>query len=340
MKLLTFEVATEVGPFARLGALLADGAIVDLNFACAARLAARGAPFPNERADQLLPSDMVAFARTGEDGLELARDVLAWLAGAGEDQRGPRGERIRWDEPEVRYLPPVLRVPVLRDFAAFEEHLKNTFGKMGVSLPEAWYRRPMAFKGSPTALFGHKAEIPWPAYTARLDYEMEICAVIGKPGRDIPPERAMEHVLGFTVLNDFSARDVQAEEMSNHTGPFKGKDFAWGLGPWIATRDEIADPSTVRMSVRVNGELWAESSPRTMRWSFAELVSYTSCDETLAVGDLLGSGTVDGGCGFEIDRWLQPGDVVEVTVEGVGTLAHRIGRPRAGALGERWRPRA
>lgn len=337
MKLITFEVATAVGPFARVAALNAAGALVDLNFAYAGMVAERGEPFPNERADALVPSEMKALARRGDDGLDHARRALEWAERAGEP-RGPRGERIVWQAEDVRFLPPVLQVPTLRDFAAFESHLRNTFGKMGVSLPEAWHRRPMAFKGSPTAMFGHGAEVPWPAYTDRLDYEMEVCAVIGRPGRDIPPERALEHVFGFTVLNDFSARDVQAEEMSNHTGPFKGKDFAWGIGPWIATRDEIADPGRVKMSVRVNGEVWAESDPEAMKWSFAEIIAYTSLEETLQVGDLFGSGTVNGGCGFEIDRWLRPGDRVEVTVEGIGTLAHRIGHPRPDAPGTRWKP--
>ncbi|MDH2905575.1 MAG: fumarylacetoacetate hydrolase family protein [Methanomassiliicoccales archaeon] len=336
MRLATFRVNTEIGPFDRVGAVISGEHIVDLNSACYSKKCEEGDPTPRESADFLMPPDMIQLAKRGERAMSEIRDVISWV-GERRDIRGPDGERIFWKMGEVRLLPPVLKPPVLRDFAAFETHLKNTFGKMGVALPEAWYRRPMAFKGNPTTIFGQDASIVWPAYTEKLDYEMEICAVIGKPGSNIPVDRAYEHIFGFTILNDFSARDIQTEEMSNHTGPFKAKDFAWGLGPWIVTTDEIGSVDRVEMSIKVNGDVWSSTSSEAMKWNFAELVSYTSTDEMLNTGDLIGSGTVNGGCGFEIDRWLKPGDMVEIEVKKIGTLKNRIGHPDEKSPGKHWK---
>ena len=117
---------------------------------------------------------------------------------------------------------------------------------------------------------------------------------------------AAKHILGYTLLNDFSARDTQRVEMAMSTGPYKGKDFAWGLGPWIVTPDEFGEVAGTKMRVLVNGEVWAESTPGAMQWSFPEMIAYTSQDETANVGDVFGSGTVNNGCGFEIDRWIRP----------------------------------
>jgi 2-keto-4-pentenoate hydratase/2-oxohepta-3-ene-1,7-dioic acid hydratase in catechol pathway len=264
--------------------------------------------------------------------LAVLEEALDWLSAresavSDGELTGPRGERVRYRPDEVQLQPPVTKVPVLRDFAAFEDHLKVTFTKMGLSIPAVWYERPLCFKGNPTSLYGHDHEVPWPAYAKKLDYELELAAVIGKPVRDADFEAAADCILGYTLLNDFSARDVQAGEMRNSTGPYKGKDFAWGLGPWIVTPDELGDPAAVKMKVSVNGEVWAESTPGPMQWTFPEIVSYTSQCETLNIGDVFGSGTVNSGCGFEIDRWIQPGDVVELWADGVGTLRHRVGLP-------------
>jgi 2-keto-4-pentenoate hydratase/2-oxohepta-3-ene-1,7-dioic acid hydratase in catechol pathway len=217
---------------------------------------------------------------------------------------------------------------VLRDFAAFEDHLQVTFGKMGLTIPREWYDRPIAFKGNPTSLIGHDEPLPWPQYTQKLDYELELAAVIGLPARDVDNSEAARHILGYTLLNDFSARDTQRAEMTMSTGPFKGKDFAWGLGPWIVTPEEFGDIARTQMRVLVNGEVWAESTPGPMQWTFPEMISYTSQDETLNVGDVFGSGTVNSGCGFEIDRWIGPRDVVEIEAAGIGVLRNPIEPPR------------
>ena len=348
MKLAMFRVETPLGPVARFGVVTLEGGpadiidaarrgagtITDVNAAFAGLQAERGHGSPNLRADALCPADLQAFVELHELDRGPIDEALDWAA-RNPDAPGPRGERVRWSLGEVALLPPITRVPVLRDFAAFEDHLEKTFSKMGIAIPPAWYERPTAFKGNPTTLFAHDTEVPWPRYTEKLDYELEIAAVIGRPGQDIPREAAGEHILGYTFLNDFSARDAQRGEMQCSTGPYKGKDFAWGLGPWIVTPDEFGDPSTLKMAVRVDGEVWAESTPGPMQWRFDEAVSYTSQDERLTVGEVLGSGTVNNGCGFEIDRWIRPGALVELEADRIGVLRHRIGHPAGAPIG--WR---
>jgi 2-keto-4-pentenoate hydratase/2-oxohepta-3-ene-1,7-dioic acid hydratase in catechol pathway len=340
MKLATFRVSTVAGYIDRFGIVdIAAGAeddqvsaqLIDANALFAAMASDQGWLTAVERAEAFCPPDLNRYAAVHGTSLAPLHEALEWLAskdkGGRSALRGPRGEALAYGLAQVQLRPPVSRVPVLRDFAAFEDHLKVTFGKMGISIPEVWYERPLCFKGNSTSFYGHDEDVPWPAYAKKLDYELELAAVMGKPCRDIDADKAPEHILGYTLLNDFSARDIQAGEMRNSTGPYKGKDFAWGLGPWIVTPDELGDPSAVKMKVSINGEVWAESTPGPMQWTFAEIVSYTSQSETLNVGDVFGSGTVNNGCGFEIDRWINPGDVVELWAEGVGVLRHRVGHP-------------
>jgi 2-keto-4-pentenoate hydratase/2-oxohepta-3-ene-1,7-dioic acid hydratase in catechol pathway len=336
MKLATFRVATPVGHCDRFGVVQErDGEvwIIDANAAFAAAAMANGWMTASERADAFCPADLARYAAVHGTSLAALEEALSALPDKDPgDPRltGPRGERLSYLLDEITLRAPVTRVPVLRDFAAFEDHLKVTFGKMGLKIPDVWYERPLCFKGNPTALYGHGDDVPWPAYAKKLDYELEIAAVIGKPARDVDWQQAADHILGYTLLNDFSARDIQAGEMQNSTGPYKGKDFAWGLGPWIVTPDELGDPADVAMQVRINGETWARSTPGPMKWTFPEIISYTSQSETLNIGDVFGSGTVNNGCGFEIDRWISPGDTVELEAEGIGVLRNRVGRPDDG----------
>ncbi|MBA4791615.1 MAG: fumarylacetoacetate hydrolase family protein [Rhizobiales bacterium] len=342
MKLATFRIETPVGPVDRFGTVFADTAIgaarmgegwvLDANAAFAALSAAAGKPSPTLRADAFLPSDLQALALLYGPSLDPVVEVEAfaaanWGAIIGGDLRGPRGERLAHRLSDVKLRPPI-KVPVLRDFAAFEDHLLATFGKMGLKLPPEWYERPFAFKGNSTSLVGHDEDVQWPSYTQKLDFELEIAAVVGRAARNVEAEEAGAHILGFTLLNDFSARDTQRGEMANNTGPYKGKDFAWGLGPWIVTPDELPDVLGTPMRVLVNGEVWAQSTPGEMQWSFEEMISYTSQDETLNVGDVLGSGTVNHGCGFELEKWIKAGDVVELEASGLGVLRNRILPPR------------
>lgn len=353
MKLATFQINTKLGPINRFGLVRLDGGIadvvpasrsaqgwiIDANAAYAALAAAQGKPNPSLRADAFCPADLHACAALHGPGLEPAHEVLQWVNAnwdgiAKGKIKGPRGEALAHYLQDVSLKPPI-HVPVLRDFAAFEDHLEVTFGKMGLKIPAEWYERPFAFKANPTSLVGHDQDVQWPEYTKKLDFELEIAAVIGLDARNVDVGEAGRHILGYTLLNDFSARDTQRGEMANNTGPFKGKDFAWGLGPWIVTPDELHDVSQTPMRVLINGEVWAESTPGEMQWSFEEMISYTSQDETLNVGDVFGSGTVNHGCGFELDRWIAPGDVVELEAAGLGVLRNRITPPRTQKV--RWR---
>jgi 2-keto-4-pentenoate hydratase/2-oxohepta-3-ene-1,7-dioic acid hydratase in catechol pathway len=204
--------------------------------------------------------------------------------------------------------------------------MENALGRLGLPIPEEWYTTPAYYKGMPDTVIGPEAEIPWPAYTDKLDHELELAAVIGRPGRDIPRERALEHVFGWTIWNDLSARDVQARELRLGLGPAKGKDWDGSnvLGPCIVTADEL-DASDLRMTVRVNGEVWGEDTSAHMHHGFADLIAYSSLAQTLYPGEVLGSGTAAGGSGLELDRWLKEGDVLELEIEGIGVLRNRVG---------------
>lgn len=223
--------------------------------------------------------------------------------------------------------------PVYRDFMAFERHFRFSYDRAGTAVPDVLYELPVSYIGSAQAIVGPEDEVPWPSYSEHMDYELELGILIGRGGRDITPERALEHVFGFTLLNDFSARDIQFREMAGRLGPSKGKHFATAVGPAIVTLDAV-DPAALELRARINGELWSSDSSGSMLWSVAELVAWASAGEPLVAGTLLGSGTVGGGTGLELDRRLAPGDVVELELVGLGVLRNRIGPRRAGG----WMP--
>jgi 2-keto-4-pentenoate hydratase/2-oxohepta-3-ene-1,7-dioic acid hydratase in catechol pathway len=226
---------------------------------------------------------------------------------------------------DLRLLPP-LDPPVLRDFTAFEQHMQNMSARLGTPVIKQFYEMPLYYKGNPSTLIGNEEEVPWPSYTRRMDFELELGFVVGRCGRNLTPEGARAHLFGVTILNDFSARDVQGPEMASGFGPAKAKDFASALGPWITTGDEL-DLENMEMVARVNGEEWSRGSSGTMTWMIEELFAYASRGETIQPGELLGSGTVGFGSGAEHGRTLQPGDVVELEVQGIGVLRNRIGQP-------------
>lgn len=245
-------------------------------------------------------------------------DMVAFIAAG-----APAGETT--PVPGARLLAP-LRPRSLRDFLAFEGHLRNAYARLGREIPAEWYDVPAYYKGMPDTVIGPEDEVPWPAWTDRLDHELELAAVIGAGGRDLSVEDAPAAIFGYTIWNDLSARDVQARELPVGMGPGKAKDWDGSnvLGPCIATPDEL-DLAAARMRVRVNGELWGEDTPASMHHSFADMIAYVSRSQTLRAGEVLGSGTAAGGSGLELDRWLAPGDVVELEVDGIGVLRNRIG---------------
>lgn len=257
--------------------------------------------------------------------LEGLAAVGDFVAGGVEEALVPAGD--------VRFLPPTDPL-VMRDFMSFETHIVNSVRAMGTAVPDAVYQLPVSYKGNPTTLIGDGDVAPWPSYTERMDYEMELGFVVGGGGRDLTPDEAADALLGVTIFNDFSARDIQTAEMGGMLGPAKGKDFASGLGPWIVTLDEL-DLATLSMTVRVNGEQRSSGVSGQLMWSPEELVAWASAGEHLNPGDLIGSGTVGEGCGLELGSFLQAGDTVELDVGGIGVLRNTVGQPQP----RRWYPR-
>ena len=195
------------------------------------------------------------------------------------------------------------------------------------TLPPIWYDIPLYYKGNRFAISGHGGVVEWPPFAEHLDYELELACVIGKRGKDIPASAAREHIFGYTIFNDFSARDVQARwEGQFRMGPAKGKDFdtSNSFGPWIVTRDEIDDPYSLRMSVRVNGEERGRGVSGGAQHGFERCIEQVSRSETLYPGEIFGLGTIETGCGFESLSWLAPGDVVELEIEKIGVLRNTV----------------
>ena len=330
MKLITFEIETPLGPVRRVGALWdqpeegGEERAVDLALAFAARLRAEGdEPRYREYADFRLPQDMCALIAGGEPSLDAARRALEYVAEGGEGAEGPSGERIVRPPAQVRLLAPVPRPASFRDFLTFERHRADAARRRGEEIDPLWYEMPTCYKGNRLTIIGPGEDLRWPRYTEKLDYELELGMFIGKPGRDIAEADAMDHVFGFSILNDFSARDIQMEEMSLWLGPHKGKDFGSALGPCLVTKDAF-NSADARMTARVNGEAWSRGNAGEMHFSWNKLIAYASMEEELLPGELFGSGTVGTGCGADLDRWLKPGDVVELEIEGIGVLRNRV----------------
>jgi fumarylacetoacetate (FAA) hydrolase len=239
----------------------------------------------------------------------------------------------RW---EVELLAPLPRPRSLRDFYAFEQHVATAYRARGREVPPAWYEVPVFYFGHAGSIVGPDAPVQKPAATNQLDFELELACVIGLAGRDISAERASQHVAGYTIMNDWSARDLQRQEMSVGLGPAKGKDFATSLGPILVTPDELADclhdgRHDLTMIARINGEDVTRGNAKAIHWTFAQLIERASQDVELLPGDVIGSGTVGGGCllelGVAVHPWLQPGDEVELEIERLGRLRNRVVGP-------------
>lgn len=248
---------------------------------------------------------------------------------------------------KVQLADVALRAPVpvprqVRDCMCFEKHVKQAFAqgakmkagvfgqiasKLGlVKVPAVWYQQPIYYKSNRFSVIGTGEDVIWPAYSQVMDFELEMGIIIGKLGKDIPKEQAAGHIFGFTIFNDFSARDAQFKEMESRLGPAKGKDFDTGnvMGPWLVTADEIEDPYNLTMIARVNGEEWGRGNSGDMYHKFEDVIAHVSKSETLHPGELLGSGTVGDGCGLEHGRFLKPNDVIELEIEGLGILRNRL----------------
>jgi 2-keto-4-pentenoate hydratase/2-oxohepta-3-ene-1,7-dioic acid hydratase in catechol pathway len=251
---------------------------------------------------------------------------------------------------QVDFLAPLPLPPQIRDCLGFEEHLKNSFeSAMKLSamaaddpvaaerelrasgrftVPEVWYQQPLYYKANRFSVAESGKNVVWPAYSEVMDFELEMACIVGKKGKDISKVNAEDHIFGYTIYNDFSARDAQILESPGMLGPAKSEDFDDSiiLGPVIVTKDELDDPYSLRMQARVNGETWCDSNSSTIHWKFSDMIAHISKSETLHPGEVIGSGTVGFGCGLEHLRFLNDGDIVELEVEKIGVISNKVTR--------------
>ena len=320
MKLVTYDTGDGIG---RPGALVADGTrIADLAMASAGRI----------------PS-VLWIAEGGEDALAQAQEAEAAASGSALIARD-----------EVRLMAPIQPPPQMRDCLCFETHLMQAFQQARklraqqfpdpaaaeremeekgiLSVPQTFYNQPIYYKANRFSVVGHDHDVIWPRYSNFMDFELEFGVYIGKPAKDVAKEAARDHIFGYTIFNDFTARDAQTAEMGGSLGPAKGKDFDTGniLGPYILTADEVAHPVALEMEARVNGERWGGGNSRQMQHDFGRILEHISASETLYPGEVIGSGTVGTGCGLELGKRLAPGDRFELEIEKIGVLANRIVR--------------
>jgi 2-keto-4-pentenoate hydratase/2-oxohepta-3-ene-1,7-dioic acid hydratase in catechol pathway len=268
---------------------------------------------------------------------------LVDLLAEGKDAFRAAGERALSRPAEVSpietltLLAPVPRPPSVRDFYAFEEHVRTARKRRGLDMDPDWYELPVFYFSNPAAVMGPREDVAVPPGSEALDYELEVAAVVGRGGRDLDPATAEHHIAGFCVMNDWSARDIQRREMKLSMGPVKGKDFATTLGPFLVTPDEIEPFRRARaydlvMTATVNGKEYSRASLADIYWSFGEMLAYASRGTEVVPGDVIGSGTCGTGCilelslvhGEEAYPWLAPGDEVSLEVEHLGRITSRI----------------
>jgi fumarylacetoacetate (FAA) hydrolase len=262
----------------------------------------------------------------------LARGVR--IAALGEIVEGSPGGEQALDAADLAFGPPILQPPSLRDFYAFEGHVKTMWERRGGTVPEAWYRIPIFYFSNVSEIRGPGQPVWSPAASQELDYELEVAALIDTPVHDLAAERGEEAIGGYLVFNDWSARDLQREETAVRLGPAKGKDFASSIGPWLVTPDELADARRgkgydLAMTATVNGTELSRGTWADAQFSFGEMIARASADVRLRPGDLIGSGTVGTGCLLEVrdeilKRYLEPGDEVTLAVDRLGALTTPI----------------
>lgn len=276
---------------------------------------------------------MIALIESGDAGLEQLSRLAKIVEGGNVD-----GLALS----QVKLHAPLPVPPQIRDCSVFEQHIRDApvgMSRVRASLgigteiassevPAIYRSQPLYYISNRFGVTGPDMPIEWPRYSEVMDFELEVAVVIGRRCKNVSVERAPEQIFGFTILNDFSARDQQAKEMAGGLGPTKGKSFDCGnaMGPWIVTRDEISLPLDLGAEVRVNGQTWAKTRTKGMLHGISEIISFISTDETLHPGEVIGSGTVGGCCGLEMGRFLQDGDVVELDVERIGILRNAIKR--------------
>ncbi|WP_088041135.1 fumarylacetoacetate hydrolase family protein [Bacillus sp. EAC] len=271
----------------------------------------------NESSNGKIPTDLLSVL----ENYEVYKNELVELTGEGIPLSS------------VQLRAPLPRPSSIRDFYAFEEHVKTARGRRGLEIIPEWYEVPVFYFTNHRAVIGPEDQVQIPENCLRMDYELEIACVIGKEGTNLSVEEAEDYILGYTIMNDWSARDIQAHEMKVGLGPSKGKDFATSIGPWIVTKDELEQFKTdksydLTMTATVNGNVISSGNLSSIYYSFAQLISHASKNVTLYPGDVIGSGTVGTGCilelGEEVHRWLEDGDEVELSITGLGTLRNIV----------------
>ncbi|WP_342431880.1 fumarylacetoacetate hydrolase family protein [Neobacillus sp. FSL H8-0543] len=304
MKFVTFE---KVDGNIRAGILLENDLVLDLF----------------EATEGGLPEKLIDFLGNSEANVERAVKLLSCSI----------GDKGVYQLNEIRLKPPLPEPRSFRDFYAFEEHVKTARENRGLEMIPEWYEIPVFYFSNHLAIKGPGSKISKPVECNCLDYELEMACVIGKQGRNISAKEAEDYIFGYCILNDWSARDLQRQEMKIGLGPAKGKDFATSIGPWILTKDELEPFKAnkgfdLTMKARVNGRLLSAGNMKDIFYSFAEMIERASAGVTLYPGEIIGSGTVGSGCilelGTEVHRWLKPGDVVELEIDKLGVLKNSI----------------
>jgi len=313
MKLVTFKS----GGRPRLGAVK-DGAVIDMALAA-------------QDNNATLPDDIMVLLHLGDGGLEACREVME-----DADPSAPYAQPLEAAE----LLAPVPKPTSVRDGYAFRQHVKTARANRGAEMIPEFDEFPVFYFTNHHAIFGPGPVKVMPRHLDRLDFELECAIVIGKAGSNIPAARADEHIAGYMVMNDLSARALQMQEMKLSLGPAKGKDFATTLGPWLVTKDELeskrigsadGDRYDLKMTATVNDVQTSEDSLKNMTWTFAQIIERASYGVQLQPGDVIGSGTCGTGCFLELNgsgitdnQWLQTGDTIELTIEGLGSLSNTI----------------
>lgn len=280
----------------------------------------------------------------GETLVDLAEDFSSLLALIDAGERGldaawahARAPKTTARLSEVQLLAPLPEPRQLRDCMVYEKHLRQASSQaqrmMGVAepaadIPPVWYEQPLYYKGNRFSVIGPEADIRWPAYAERMDFELELAVVVGRKGVDITRAAAAGHVFGYMIFNDVSARDTQFAEMAGRLGPAKGKDFDTGnvFGPWLVTADEVGDIRQLKVRAKVNGEAIADTTAADMQHDVAAILAHISASETIYPGEVIGLGTIGDCCLVEHGRSLAAGDLIEFEVEKLGTLRNRIVR--------------
>ncbi len=257
--------------------------------------------------DERCPDSLAGLLARDGPCLETPRLVVEALGG----ETAPPGVQW-WNASGMRYAPPIPEPGAFLDFYSFEGHVRAARATRGLDVPPEWFKHPAYYRSNQRSFIGDGEEACFPAGETMMDYELELAAVLGARVSSPTPGEAEAAIAGYCLLNDWSARAVQREAMAVGLGPTKGKDFATSLGPWLVTPDEVGELASVELSARINGEEWSRGSVGAMHWSWGEMLAFAAEGTRLEPGDVVGSGTLPGGCGLELGRFLEVADVVEL----------------------------